>query len=1355
MKRYLFTLLPLLLLLGTAGNIAAQAPPDGELTRPGPVPAGQPIELQMKKGRSVRIDLRTLPQTEPRRQLRPERHGPPSNPVLLPGRVPETAAPVEPGPSAPAPAPNLTFDGLDFDTWGSGFPPDTVGDVGPEHYIQAINSSVGIYRKSDGAELAAFTLDTLMSQGNFGNLCDTDNFGDPVILYDTFEDRWVITDFAFQIDGLGNVVNPPGAFQCFAVSQNGDPVSGGWNFYSINVASGLGDYPKLGVWPDGIYMSVNLFGYAAGGGFLGPRVYALNKAQMYAGSPTVQVVAFDAPTADFTLLPSNARLQTGTPPAGTPNYFLSSWQFLNALTIYKLQVDWDQISLSTFTGPDVPLAASSWPNAAVPNAPSQGGNNLDVLPFRAMMQNQYSNIGGVESLWATHTVRRANTTGFAAPRWYQVDVTGGTVAANIPQAATWDPDAANVMHRFMPSLAVDRAGNMALGYSTSSSTTKPAIKYAGRLAADPANTFSQTEQVLFQGAGTQVGNCGGSACQRWGDYSAMTLDPDGCTFWYTNEYYAVDGLDYQTRIGSFALPSCTPVGAGGTVSGTVTATTGGAPISGAAVALGSRTTTTDGTGFYEFTDIPAGTYTGITASAPGFESETVANIVVTDGGTTDQDFSLDSAPASDCPTDTTQADFQAGVPTNVDLTTSPGDVTLADPDVIDQQNTTTTTSGFGFNSTSWAGQTFTAAVTGQLTRVDLDLFCSGCTGTTPNLTVSIRATTGSPAVPTGADLGTATIPGFNSGSGGFFTATFATPIAVTAGTRYAVIIRAVSNPSVGTYAYVCSCTAPNSNPYANGQRVTSANSGSTWAADVTSGGRDLGFQVYVNTGFALSGDLVSSLKDSNPAVGYSPTWQTISWTASTPTDTAISFQVAASNSPFGPFSFVGPDGSAGTFFTTSGASLSQFDGFQYLKYKAYFSTTNNGISPTLNDVTVCYTNVAPTVDPPDLTLSKSDSGASVAPGGSVSYTLTYANTSTTGATGVVLTETVPANATFNAGASTAGWSCTPDDNAGSTCTLAIGAVPGSSGPLTATFAVTVVNPVAAGVSQISNTASIADDGTNGTDPTPGDNSASDTTPLTGAPDLSITKSDGGLLGGPGATIAFTLTYANTGNRGASGVVLTETVPANTTFNAGASTAGWVCVPDNDAGSTCTLAIGAVAAGSGDQTATFAVTVDSPLPNGVSLITNTVSIADDAANGTDPTPGNNSASDTTPVTGNDYFTLIPCRVLDTRVGGSGGPLVSEVPRTFTIAGSCGVPADAVAVAVNLTVVSPTGMGNVVLYPGDGSAPLASHINFQTGINRANNAIVPLASNGDGSLGARSFVTGGGAVDLVIDIIGYFK
>ena len=982
----------------------------------------------------------------------------------------------------------------------------------------------------------------------------------------------------------------------------------------------------------------------------------------------------------------------------------------------------------------------------MPNALSQGGNSLDVLQIRAMMQNQYTNLGGVESLWATHTVRRGDTTGFAAPRWYQVDVTGGTVAANIPQAATWDPDGANVISRFMPSLAVDRAGDMALGYSTSSSTTKPALKYAGRLAADPVNTLSQTEQLLIQGTGTQTGNCGASACIRWGDYSAMTLDPDGCTFWYTNEYYAVDGLNHLTRIGSFAFPSCTPVGAGGTLSGTVTATVGGAPISGATVTLGARTTTTNGSGFYSFS-VPAGTYPSETVTAPGYISASATSLVVTDGNTTTQNFSLAAAPTSACLTDTTQSDFQRGLQTNVDLNTSPGDVTLSNAPTLDQSNTAGTTTGTGFATTSWGGQTFIPAVTGQLVQVDVQLFCSGCTGTTPNLTLSVRNTSG--GLPTGADLATATLIGFSSGSGTYYTISFGSPATLTSGTQYALLLRPVANPSVGGYFWIRSSPST----YANGQRVISTDNGVTFTADST---RDFNFRAYMQTGYSASGNQVSALLDSNPAPGKTPVWQTLSWTATTPANTAIQFQVAASNSATGPFNFVGPDNTAGTFFTTSGASLTpQFDGKRYLKYTAYLSTTNSAVTPTLNDVTVCFVATAP-----DLSLTKSDGGASVSPGGTVSYTLTYANSGGVGATGVVLTETVPANTTFNAGASTAGWSCTPNNNAGSTCTLALGAVAASGGS-SATFAVTVSTPVPAGVSQISNTASIADDGTHGIDPTSGNNTASDTTPITGAaPDLSLTKSDGGASALPGSGISYTLTYANSGNRGATGAVITETVPANTTFNAGASTAGWSCTPNGNAGSTCTLAIGAVVAGDGNHTATFAVTVANPVPAGVTQISNTASIADDGTNGTDPNPGNNTGSDTTPVTGaqpfTDYYSIQPCRLLDTRVGGSGGPVISGVPRVFQATGLCAIPADAVAISVSLAVVTPPGAGFLTLYPGNGVAPTASTINFHMGsFTLSNNAVVELATNGTGTIGAQSLVGGGGGVDVVIDVVGYFK
>jgi hypothetical protein len=811
-----------------------------------------------------------------------------------------------------------------------------------------VNTSVGVYNKTTGVQAAAFTFNTLMSQGNFGNLCDTDNFGDPVVLYDSFEDRWIITDFAFKLDASQNVLAP--AFQCFAASKTGDPVLGGWNFYSIQISDDLNDYPKLGIWPDGLYMSSNLFSFGAGSAGAGARVWAFNKAQMYAGSPTVQNVSFNVNNGDFTIIPSNARLQTGTPPPGTPNYFLSTWQFTNAVSIYKFHVDWARISLSTFTGPDTPIASTSWPNAAVGNAAQPGtATLLDVLQIRAMVQNQYTNQAGVESLWASHTVRRANTTGLAAPRWYQVNVTGGTVAANLPQATTWDPDAANTTNRFMPSVEVDRAGNMAMGYSVSNSTTDfPSVRYAGRLAGDPVNTFSQTEQTFFTGTASQTG------INRWGDYSSMTLDPNGCTFWYTTEYAnpADQTFDHRwlTKFGSFGpFAGCTTVGSG-TISGQVTTIPGGAPLSGATVALGARTTTTDGGGNYSFT-VPAGTYGGETASFGGRVSSSSSAITVPDGGTATQNFQLAAAPASACPTDTTQGDFQLGIPTNTDLTTSSGDVTLANPTVVDQSNTAGTTTGTGFGTPNWAGQTFIPAVTGQLLKVDVPLFCANganpCTGPAGNLTLSVRATSG--GLPTGADLASGTIPGFTSNVGGTFTVNFAAPATLTAGTQYALILRPASNPAAGSYDWIRSSPST----YANGSRVSSTDSGGTWAADTT---RDFNFVAYMFVGYATTGTLVSGIKDGNPAAGQGTYWSTLSWTATAPANTSVKFQAAASNNVFGPFNYVGPDGTAATFYTTSPADISQFAHKRYLRYQAILGTTNSTVTPTLNDVTACFAN---------------------------------------------------------------------------------------------------------------------------------------------------------------------------------------------------------------------------------------------------------------------------------------------------------------------------------------------------------------------------------------------------------------
>ena len=758
-------------------------------------------------------------------------------------------------------------------------------------------------------------------------------------------------------------------------------------------------------------MSANMFSFGASSTFQTARVWAFNKAQMYAGSPTVKVVSFDVGGGDFTVIPSNARLQTGTPPAGRPNFFVSTWLFINAINIYKFHVDWNNISLSTFSGPTTSMAATSWPNAAVANAPQPGTTMLlDVLQIRAMVQNQYTNFLGAESLWVPHTVRRVNTTGFAAPRWYQANVTGGTVGASLPQATTWDPDGANVIHRFMPSLAVDRAGNMAMGYSTSNATTEfPSIKYAGRLAADPVNTFSQTEQTFFTGTGSQTG------INRWGDYSSMTLDPNGCTFWYTNEYAnpADQTFDHRwlTKFGPIGtFPGCIPVGAGGTITGTVTLTPGGSPIAGASVDLGARHTTTDGSGVYSFSNIPAGTYPSLSAGKPGFVTSSASTIVVTDSGTTTQNFSLAAAPASSCLTDTTQSDFLTGVSTNLDLNTSPGDVMLSNTPAIDQANTAGTTTGTGFGTPNWTGQTFIPAVTGLLVKADVSLFCNGCGATPPDLTLSVRNT--SAGLPTGADLATATIPGsaFASGATTTFTASLGAPTTLTSGTQYALILRPVSSPAGSGYFWIRSSPST----YANGQRVLSADSGATWSADST---RDYNFRTYMQTGFAASGTLVSSPKDSNPAGGLTPIWSSFSWNGSTtPAISSLKFQLAGSNDVNGPFNFVGPDGTAATFFTTSPVSLSpQFYGFRYLEYEAFLATTDGTVTPVLSDATACFNDidcsgVAATITTPPEVCATSIGNTASGPAGMTGYSWSITN-------GTITSATNTQSITYNPGAS--------------------------------------------------------------------------------------------------------------------------------------------------------------------------------------------------------------------------------------------------------------------------------------------------------------------------------------------------
>jgi hypothetical protein len=532
------------------------------------ISSGEPVAPAEFNG-----DVRDLPQEAPSTTaIRPELEGPAPSPGK---QTTQASVPVVPKVPSAMPTPIRNFPGLDHDTWGAGYPPDTVGDVGPNHYIQAVNTSIGIYSKT-GTPLAAMTFNTLFS--GTGTPCDSSNQGDPTVIYDSMANRWIVGDFAWG-PTTNDFLNGP-YYQCIAVSKTNDPVVGGWWLYGIDAVSPvdtntrwLNDYPKMGIWPDGLYVSANMFdlfigcaGTCIDSNWTGVRVWAFDRTDLEAGLPvdnrivdlgTSGCASFTYPC-HFGLLPSHL---TGTlPPAGRDNLLVAESQVDFKWEVFKFNVDYVGAG-TTFAGPtNVSQTVYPFPSfpPGFPLVPTPV-NRLDSLADRAMMQNQYKNIGGVESLWVNHTVPVNANNGLEVIQWGQINVTGGTVSTTPVQEQIYNLGDGH--NRWMGSLAVDKVGNMAIGYSVANSTNNPDIRYSGRLASDPLNTLAQGEAELINGTGTQTNTCGGATCTRWGDYSAMTIDPvDGCTFWYTTEYYAVNGGNWQTRIGSFRYPSgpCPP-----------------------------------------------------------------------------------------------------------------------------------------------------------------------------------------------------------------------------------------------------------------------------------------------------------------------------------------------------------------------------------------------------------------------------------------------------------------------------------------------------------------------------------------------------------------------------------------------------------------------------------------------------------------------------------------------------------------------------------------------------------------------------------------------------------------------------
>ncbi|HEV7744958.1 MAG TPA: hypothetical protein VGO56_08170 [Pyrinomonadaceae bacterium] len=434
------------------------------------------------------------------------------------------------------PSPLLNFDGIGYPGVSCNCaPPDTNGEVGASQYVQMVNEGFQVFNKSTGASVLGPSGITTLWSG-FGGVCQSNGSGDPVVMYDQIANRWVITQFA----GVSVPTD-----ECIAVSTTSD-ATGSYNRYDFHLGSNFFDYPHLGVWPDGYYMSMNVFN-AAGTAFLGPQAFAFDRTKMLSGLPASFVAGPLGGGSEDVYLPADLDGSV-LPPAGAPATFVE-FPGAGAYKLFHFHVDFATPANSSFTLFSSPAAAGfSTLCATTRSCVPQSGttNRLDGIGDRLMFRLAYRNFGDHESVVGNYTV---SSGGVAGIRWFELrNVTNGPVTKF--QESTYQPD---TTWRWMGSTAMDQQGNLALGYSASSSAIHPQIRYAGRLASDPLNTLTQAESTLFAGAGSQTGTL-----DRWGDYSDMTIDPvDDCTFWYTQEYIPANGSsNWRTRIGAFKFAGC-------------------------------------------------------------------------------------------------------------------------------------------------------------------------------------------------------------------------------------------------------------------------------------------------------------------------------------------------------------------------------------------------------------------------------------------------------------------------------------------------------------------------------------------------------------------------------------------------------------------------------------------------------------------------------------------------------------------------------------------------------------------------------------------------------------------------------
>ena len=624
-----------------------------------------------------------------------DEHGHRDKPIHLIVRAPkpgQTDPVVQSGvtPAAAASVGNVvSFDGLGV---GGGYtpnaaPPDTNGAVGATQYVQWVNESFAVYNKSTGARVYGPAAgNTLFQALGATHPCAVHNDGDPIAQYDKAANRWIMTQFSVTSGGS------QGYWQCVAVSTTSDAM-GSYNVYAYNYGTvQFNDYPKLGVWNNAYLITYNIFNN--GNTFAGSKICAFDRSAMLAGSAANQV-CFQLSSLYGGLLPSDIDGLTA-PPAGSPAYFVAF--DTNILQMWKM-------SNINFTAGTASLAGPTNISVAAFSAACSGGGTcipqagttqkLDSLADRLMYRLAYRNFGDHEALVVNHSVTAGTSVGV---RWYELRNLSTT--PTVYQQGTFAPDS---LYRWMGSAAMDSAGNLAIGYSTSSSAMNPSIRFTGRAPSDPLGTLGTPEIVIKDGTGSQLTNL-----SRWGDYSALSVDPvDDCTMWYTTEYLQANGtFNWSTRIGYFKFAGC------GTVANpdfSLTATPASQSIDQGASGNYTATVTPSG-GFngtvnFSVSGLPTGASATFTpASVTGSGSSTMAVTVASTTATGSYPLTITGTSGTIVHTAAVTLVVTAPPPPDFSLTASPGSQSV-------QQGTSTTYTATVTPSNGYNG-TVTFSVTG-------------------------------------------------------------------------------------------------------------------------------------------------------------------------------------------------------------------------------------------------------------------------------------------------------------------------------------------------------------------------------------------------------------------------------------------------------------------------------------------------------------------------------------------------------------------------------------------------------------------------------------------------------------------